>query len=127
MSVWVLPLVAALAFALYFALPLLRLPLYRRIPWELLAVTAAAAAFALYQLARAPGITTVVAAALSLGILGFAVWFFFSFSMYGAREDRPRVGDRFPDFTLPASDGSTFRLADACGRRLLILCYRGDW
>jgi len=91
------------------------------------ALRVAAAAFALYQLARTPGIATVVAAALSLGILGFAVWFFFSFSMYGAREDRPRVGDRFPDFTLPASDGATFRLADACGRRLLILCYRGDW
>ena len=127
MPVWVPPFVAGLAFALYFALPLLRLPIYRRIPWELLAVNAAACAFALYRLARTPSIATVVAAAVSLGILGFAVWFFFSFSMYGAREDRPRVGDHFPDFTLPASDGSTFRLADACGRRLLIICYRGDW
>jgi len=57
----------------------------------------------------------------------FACWFLFSFSMYGPREDRPRVGERFPDFTLPASDGSTFSLAAARGRRLLVLCYRGDW
>ena len=47
--------------------------------------------------------------------------------MYAAREDRPRVGERFPDFALPASDGGAFHLAEARGRRLLILFYRGAW
>jgi peroxiredoxin len=38
----------------------------------------------------------------------------------------PRVGDRFPALELPASDGGTFRFADARGRWPLLLFYRGD-
>ena len=120
------PLVAAGAFGLYF-LTSFRLARYRRVPWEFLAVMAAGAGLGIYQLLTAPGAGTAIGAALAAGILAFACWFLFSFSMYRPREDRPRVGERFPDFTLPASDGSTFRLADARGRRLLVLCYRGDW
>jgi len=73
------------------------------------------------------GAGTAIGAGLALGILAFACWFLFSFSMYDPREDRPRVGEPFPDFTLPASDGSTFSLAAARGHPLLVLCYRGDW
>ena len=120
------PLLAAAAFGLYFLLTF-RLAIYRRIPWETLAVMACAIGLALWQVGRAPGAGTAGAALATVGIVGFACWFLFSFSMYGAREDRPRVGDRFPDFALPASDGGAFRLADARGRRLLILFYRGAW
>ena len=120
------PLIAASAFALYFVTTF-RLARYRRTPWEFLVVMAAGAGLGVYQLVTAPGTATAIGAALAVGILGFALWFLFSFTMYRAREDRPRVGDRFPDLTLPTSDGSTFRLADARGRRLLVLCYRGDW
>ena len=121
------PLVAAGALSVYFALPLLRIPQSRRIPWEFLVVVIGATLIAAYRVARAPGVATAVAAATSLAILGFAIWFFFVFSMYRRREERPAVGERFPDFALPASDGSTFRLAGTRGRRLLVLCYRGDW
>ena len=128
MLTFVLPLVAALAFAGYF-LPFIvfRRPLYRRVPWEFLAVIAGATAFALVQATRAPALGTAIAAALCAGVLAFAAWFFVSFSMYRPREDRPAVGERFPDFTLPTSEGATFSLAAAQGRRLLVLCYRGDW
>src|SRR5437667_7072303 len=120
------PLVAAAGFGLYF-LSSFRFARYRRRPWEFLAIIAGGAALGAYRLAAAPGAPTAVAAVLAIGILAFACWFLFSFSMYGPREERPRVGGRFPDFALPASDGSTFSLAAAHGRRLLVLCYRGDW
>jgi len=127
MDAFLPPLVAALGFSLYFVLLLLHVPLYRRVPWEFLAIVIAASTFAVYGLVAGPSVATAVGAALSLGILGFATWFFLSFSMYEAREDRPRVGERFPDFTLPASDGATFSLGDVRRRRLLLICYRGDW
>jgi len=120
------PLIAAGGFGLYF-LTSFRLARYRRTPWEFLAIIAAGAGLGVHLVWRAPGIGTALSALLSVGILGFACWFLFSFSMYGPREDRPHVGERFPDFTLPASDGSAFSLAEARGRRLLVLCYRGDW
>ena len=127
MEAFLPPLVAALGFSFYFLLPLFHVPVYRRIPWEFLAVVIAATALAVYRFVAGPAVATAVGAAVSLGILGFATWFFFSFSMYDAREDRPRIGEHFPEFTLPASDGSTFSLGDVRRRRLLIICYRGDW
>jgi peroxiredoxin len=47
--------------------------------------------------------------------------------MYGDREDRPRVGDRFPAFRLPTSDGGVFDLAAGRGKRHLLIFYRGSW
>jgi peroxiredoxin len=47
--------------------------------------------------------------------------------MYGPREDRPQVGDRFPQFRLPTSDGAVFDLASERGKRHLLLFYRGSW
>jgi len=120
------PLLAAGGFGLYF-LSSFRLARYRRRPWEFVAIVAAGAALGAYRLVAAPGAATAVAAALAVGILAFACWFLFSFSMYGKREDRPRVGERFPDFALPTSDGRVFRLAETRGRRLLLVCYRGIW
>jgi hypothetical protein len=120
------PLLALGAFGLYF-LTSFRLARWRRTPWEFLAVIAAGAGLGVWLFVRTPGPGTAASALTSVAILGFACWFLFSFSMYGPREDRPRVGDRFPDFALPASDGTTFSLAAARGRRLLVLCYRGDW
>src|SRR5262249_24480918 len=128
MPAFVLSLVTALAFAGYFVpFVVFRRPFYRRVAWEFLAVISGATALALVQATRAPAFATAIAAALCAGVLAFAAWFFVSFSMYHPREDRPAVGDRFPDFTLPTSEGGTFSLAGAYGRRLLVLCYRGDW
>jgi hypothetical protein len=120
------PLLAAAGLGLYF-LTTFRLARYRRRPWEFLAITGAGLILAVTRLSEAPGVATWLAAAASLAVALFFVWFVFSFTTYGPREVRPAAGDPFPDFTLPASTGPPFRLADARGRRLLIVCYRGIW
>src|SRR5438093_13362202 len=111
------PLIAAGSFGLYF-LTSFRLARYRRVPWEFLAAIAACAGLGVYPWWRAPGIGTTVGALLSVGILVFACWFLFSFSMYGPPEDRPRVGERLPDLPLPPSDDSPLSLHAARRRRL---------
>ena len=122
----VAPLLALAGFASYFLVST-RFAIYRRYPWEFIAVVAFGAALGLHRAVASPGAGTAVAAILAAGILALACWYFFAFSMFGTREDRPRVGERFPDFTLPTSDGSVFHLAAAGGRRHLILFYRGGW
>ena len=100
---------------------------FRRMPWEFLAISAAGLLHSLGYFAAHPGVWTAVAAAVSSGLGGFLAWFFFIFSMYESREDRPRVGDRFPDFSLPTSDGGVFDFATARGKRHLLIFYRGSW
>lgn len=39
----------------------------------------------------------------------------------------PRVGDRVPQFSLPASDGRTVTLKDYAGKKLVLVFYRGYW
>jgi hypothetical protein len=112
--------------AAYFAVAA-RFPFWRRVPWEFMTLSGLGTLLAVVAFARAPGLGTGLAAALSLGVLGFSLWYLFVYSMFGSREERPRVGDPFPDFALPDSTGTTFRLSDARGRRVLLLFYRGDW
>ena len=120
------PLVVASGFGLY-SLTNFYLGRFRRQPYEFIALSTGGVLFALARLAYAPSASTAVAAAASVALLGFLYWFFFSYSMYGAREDRPRVGDRFPPFALTASDGSLYDSAAARGTRKLYIFYRGSW
>ncbi len=39
----------------------------------------------------------------------------------------PKVGDRVPQFSLPASDGRTVALKDYSGKKLVLVFYRGYW
>ena len=39
----------------------------------------------------------------------------------------PKVGDRAPQFSLPASDGRTVALQDYAGKKLVLVFYRGYW
>lgn len=39
----------------------------------------------------------------------------------------PKVGDRAPQFSLPASGGQTVALRDYSGRKLVLVFYRGYW
>src|SRR5882762_9025324 len=96
------PLLVASGFGLYMGTNTL-LGRFRRMPWEFLAVSALGVLVAIAIAVRSGGTANVVAAVVSVALGGFLLWFFFIFSMYGAREDRPRVGDRFPDFRLPTS------------------------
>ena len=120
------PLIAVGGFALYF-LATFRFAIYRRRPWEFLAISGAGAALGVYRLAVLPSWATGLAASLAVGVFAFACWFLLSFSMYATREDRPRTGERFPAFTLPTSDGGTFHLGAHPGRRHLVVLYRGAW
>jgi len=38
-----------------------------------------------------------------------------------------KVGDKAPDFTLPAADGKTVKFSDFAGHNVLIDFYRGYW
>jgi hypothetical protein len=120
------PLLVLSGFGLYMATNTL-LGRFRRIPWEFLGVSALGVIAAVLLAAREPGTAVTVSAAISVVLFGLLLWFFFGYSMYATREDRPRVGDRFPPFRLPTSDGAPFDLASERGKRLLLLFYRGSW
>lgn len=100
---------------------------FRRIPWEFLAVSALGVVVAVATALRAGGTASAIAAIVSAVLFAFLLWFLFGYTMYAGREDRPRVGDRFPEFRLPTSDGGTFDLAAERGRRHLLIFYRGSW
>jgi hypothetical protein len=54
--------------------------------------------------------------------------FYFSVLRGAQRVSRLRVGDRFPDFTLPDSEGRAVSLASVVARGpALLLFYKGDW
>src|SRR5258705_2444568 len=99
---------------------------FRRMPWEFLAVSAIGVVVAIGIALRSGGTANTVAAVVSVALGAFLVWFFFVFSMYEAREDRPRVGDRFPDFRLPTSEGGVFDFGAVRGKRHLLIFYRGS-
>jgi len=120
------PVLVLAGFGLYMATNTL-LGRFRRIPWEFLAVSALGVLLAAVDALRARGPADVVAASVSAILFLGLVWFFFGYSMYGDREDRPRVGDRFPQFRLPTSEGGVFDLAVERGTRHLLLFYRGSW
>src|SRR5215468_5654507 len=98
------PLVVLSGFGLYMATNTL-LGRFRRVPWEFLAISALGVVVGTVPALRAGGTANLVAAVVSAILFGLLLWFFFGFTMYGAREDRPCVGDRFPEFRLPTSDG----------------------
>ena|SRR5215475_13615597 len=100
---------------------------FRRMPWEFLAVSALGVVVAVATALREGGTANAIAAIASAVLLAFLLWFFFVYSMYTTREDRPRVGDSFPEFRLPTSDGGVFDLAAERGKRHLLIFYRGSW
>lgn len=50
--------------------------------------------------------------------------FVFSVILLGST---PKIGDRAPQFSLPASDGRTVALKDYAGKKLVLVFYRGYW
>ena len=120
------PLLAIAGFVAYFAVAL-RFRVYRRIPWVFLGITVAGAALGVLEALRHPGTGTAIAALVAVAVLALASWYLFSYSMFASREDRPRVGDEFPDFTLPSSTGEPLALRETRGQARVIILYSGDW
>jgi hypothetical protein len=120
------PILVAAGFGLYM-LANVWLGQFRRMPYGFIALSTAGALYSVVRAFAVPSTERTVFALVSLALLGGVYWFFFSFSMYAAREDRPRVGDLFPSFELPASDGALYDSASARGRRQLLIFYRGSW
>jgi peroxiredoxin len=55
----------------------------------------------------------------------FALSFLFAGVVLGAV---PKVGDRAPDFSLPATNGTRVSLKDYLGKsKVVLLFYRGNW
>ncbi|MGH7803429.1 MAG: hypothetical protein ACREQJ_03720 [Candidatus Binatia bacterium] len=100
---------------------------FRRMPWEFLAVSAMGVLHAIGHAFFTPGTPATISLVVTSALAAFLVWFFFFFSMYEPREDRPRVGDRFPDFKLPTSEGGVMDFAAERGKRHLLIFYRGTW
>lgn len=75
-----------------------------------------------------PGL--LVQLSMPLAITGVLAFYTFYFSIYWGRErvSRLQVGNCFPDFTLPDSQGRVTTLASLLtGGSTLMLFYKGDW
>jgi hypothetical protein len=120
------PLLSLGGFLLYFVV-VLQGPYFRYVPWEFLGISTLGVALAVWRLWRAPARAAVLAAVVAFFGLGLSSWYFFSLSVFDRREDRPAVGDVFPEFALPTSSRGTFRLVDGRGHYQLLLFYRGAW
>ncbi|MEW6271418.1 MAG: hypothetical protein AB1689_19220 [Thermodesulfobacteriota bacterium] len=120
------PLLVIGGFAAYM-IATFQLAWFQRIPWLFLAIMVLGVALGVRAVWRRPRVWTGLSAAVSVAAFAWACWFLFVGTMHGPREDRPRVGETFPDFALPTSTGETFRLSEARDRRHLIVLYRGDW
>jgi len=57
--------------------------------------------------------------AVALVGLGFAL----TGGSRGADEAELKVGDKAPDFSLPGSDGKTYKLADFKGKKAVVLAW----
>src|SRR5262249_61082319 len=89
------PVVAAAALGLYFVTTF-RLAVYRRVPWEWLAIMAAAPAFTVGPAVPAPGPGTIVAPALAARLPGFSGWVPLSVTLYGPPQGPRPAGRPFP-------------------------------
>jgi hypothetical protein len=120
------PILIAAGFGLYMAANVW-LGRFPRMPYGFIALATAGAAYSVIRAFVVPSTVTTVTALVSLVLIGGLYWFFFSFSMYAPREDHPRIGDLFPSFRLPASDGSIYDSATSRGTPQLLIFYRGSW
>ena len=61
-------------------------------------------------------------ASMLILVLGTAVFVLFSNAVI-AGSGAPAIGDEAPDFELPGSDGSTYRLVDLRGKQVVVLAW----
>jgi hypothetical protein len=106
----------------------LRRGTYRRIPFELFAFVGASVLVGFLAAIERPGVLTAglfVAELLGLVLL---VWYVAVGARFPRGEVSVKVGDPFPQFRLPDSEGREFDSSSLAGKSTaLYLFYRGDW
>jgi hypothetical protein len=106
----------------------LRAGIYRRIPYELYLLLSSAVGVGLYAWIGDPSWLTALSFIIAGLGLGLLLWYTHFGSVYPRSELGIEVGDRFPVFSLPDSNGEMVTSRDLIGKRsALYLFYRGDW
>ncbi|MGH9318724.1 MAG: hypothetical protein ACRD21_27440 [Vicinamibacteria bacterium] len=106
----------------------LRRGVYRRYPYEQFALVGTAAVLGLLAVLERPGIVSGALFLLELGALVIVIRYFGFGVRFPRGEIGVNVGDRFPDFTLPDSDGHTFDSRSLLGSSTaLYLFFRGHF
>ena len=104
--------------------------IYRRVPVENYFILTGAAGIGLYALIQKPTIWNGAAFALPALSLGLAAWYLnlTAAARFPRNKLRLKLGDRFPRFSLPDSQGRPFRSESLESvSSALYLFYRGDW
>jgi peroxiredoxin Q/BCP len=60
---------------------------------------------------------------MKIMVWGMAALFGMGFALTARAADAPKVGDKAPDFTLKASDGKTYSLADFKGKKGVVIAW----
>jgi hypothetical protein len=106
----------------------LRRGIYRRIPYELFALVGGAALLGVFAALEHPATVTVGLFGVELVALALLTWYMGIGARFPRGEVAVKVGDRFPQFRLPDSEGGEFDSSSLAGRSTaLYLFYRGDW
>jgi hypothetical protein len=106
----------------------LRAGIYRRLPWEHYALLGTSAALSLFALLKEPSWWRVAVFITTFSALVLLVGYVHFFSTFKRRRINLKVGERFPEFTLPDSTGSSFASGQMVGQKsVLYLFYRGNW
>lgn len=106
----------------------LRRGIYRRVPYELFAFVGASALVGLLAAIERPGVFVAGLFACELGALVLLTWYMGVGARFPRGEVSVRVGDKFPQFRLPDSEGVEFDSRALAGKSTaLYLFYRGDW
>jgi hypothetical protein len=106
----------------------LRAGIYRRIPFEHYALMGVASCLALYGVITSLSWTSIAVFSLAFSSLVLLAWYVHFGAILPRSQIRLELGQRFPSFTLPASDGEIFESEAMRGKQsALYLFYRGHW
>jgi len=106
----------------------LRRGLYSRYPYEQFLLIGAAFVFGLLAAIANPGAVTLSLLALEIGALALVVRYLGIGARFPSHEVNVKAGERFPEFTLPDSEGGTFVSRSVLGSSAaLYIFYRGHF
>ncbi len=106
----------------------LRAGIYRRVPLEHYALMGAATGLALYAVLSSTSWISIFVLCLSILSLTLLAWYVHFGAVFPRSQIRLELGQRFPNFALPDSEGGTFDSDAMVGKQsVLFLFYRGHW